>query len=112
METWWLCYLPLIFLLYMGYLKRKGRLRRIRARIGRKKGDTEMQELAKRFIGRDVLLYLISESNIDGILKEVIDNAVVIEKDGKENVVNLDYVVRMREYPVGKNGKRKSIVID
>ena len=32
METWWLCYLPLIFLLYMGYLKRKGRLRRIRAR--------------------------------------------------------------------------------
>ncbi len=71
-----------------------------------------MQELAKRFIGRDVLLYLISESNIDGILKEVIDNAVVIEKDGKENVANLDYVVRMREYPVGKNGKRKSIVID
>ena len=50
----------------------------------------EMQELAKRFIGKDVLLYLISESNIDGILKEVIDNAVVIEKDGKVNVVNLD----------------------
>ena len=71
METWWLCYLPLIFLLYMGYLKRKGRLRRIRARIGRKRGDAAMQEFAKRFIGKDVLLYLISESNIDGILKEV-----------------------------------------
>lgn len=112
MGTWWLSYLPLIFLLYMGYLNRKGRLRRIRARIGRRKGDAEMQELAKRFIGKDVLLYLISESNIDGILKEVIDNAVVIEKDGKVNVVNLDYVVRMREYPVGKNGKRKAIVFD
>lgn len=112
MGTGWLSYLPLIFLLYIYCMSRKRRTQSIRARIGRKKGDTEMQELAKRFIGRDVLLYLISESNIDGILKEVIDNAVVIEKDGKENVVNLDYVVRMREYPVGKNGKRKSIVID
>ena len=112
METWWLCYLPLIFLLYMYCMSRKRRTQSIRARIGRKKGDAAMQEFAKRFIGRDVLLYLISESNIDGILKEVIDNAVIIEKDGKENVVNLDYVVRMREYPVGKNGKRKSIVID
>ena len=54
----------------------------------------------------------LPEDGIYVLLKEVIDNAVVIEKDGKENVVNLDYVVRMREYPVGKNGKRKSIVID
>ena len=37
---------------------------------------------------------------------------VICGVDGKENVVNLDYVVRMREYPVGKNGKRKSIVMD
>lgn len=112
METWWLSYLPLIFLLYMYCMSRKRRAQSVQARIRRRKGDAEMQELAKRFIGKDVLLYLISDGNIDGILKEVIDNAVVIEKDGKENVVNLDYVVRMREYPVGKNGKRKSIVLD
>lgn len=112
MGTGWLSYLPLIFLLYVYCMSRKRRARSVRARIRRRKGDMEMQELAKRFIGKDVLLYLISDGNIDGILKEVIDNAVVIEKDGKENVVNLDYVIRMREYPVGKNGKRKSIVLD
>ena len=49
---------------------------------------------------------------MDGILKEVVDNAAVLEKDGKESVVNLDYVIRIREYPTNKNGKRKSIVAD
>jgi len=37
---------------------------------------------------------------------------MVIEKDGKETVVNLDFVIRLREYPVGKNGKRKAIVME
>ena len=48
----------------------------------------------------------------DGVLREVVDNAVVLEKNGEQTVVNLDYVIRMREYPRNKKGKRKSVIAD
>lgn len=81
-------------------------------RINQKKGNKDMQELAKRLIGKDVVANIVTGNTIDGILKEVVDNSMVIEKKDKEEFVNLDYVIRLREYPVGKNGKRKSIVVD
>ena len=71
-----------------------------------------MQELAKRFIGKDVLINTVASGTIDGILKEVVDNAVVIDRNGAESVVNLDYVIRLREYPTNKNGKRKTVITD
>ena len=71
-----------------------------------------MQELAKRFIGKDVLINTVSSGTVDGILKEVVDNAVVIDRNGAESVVNLDYVIRLREYPTNKNGKRKTVIAD
>lgn len=35
-----------------------------------------------------------------------------MEKDGKIEVLNLDFVIRIREYPRNKNGKKKAIVVD
>ncbi len=71
-----------------------------------------MQKLAVRFIGKDVMLNTVASGTYDGVMKEVVDNAVVLEKDGKETIVNLDYVIRLREYPTNKRGKRKSLVVE
>ena len=71
-----------------------------------------MQKLAVRFIGKDVMLNTVASGTYDGVMKEVVDNAVVLEKDGKETIVNLDYVIRLREYPTNKRGKRKSLVFE
>ncbi|MCR5484569.1 MAG: hypothetical protein K6F09_03145 [Clostridiales bacterium] len=71
-----------------------------------------MQKLAVRFIGKDVLLNTVASGAYDGVMKEVVDNAVVLEKNGKETVVNLDYVIRLREYPRNKRGKRKSLIAE
>ncbi len=71
-----------------------------------------MQTLAQRFIGKDVLLNTVGSGSCDGIVKEVVDNAVVLEKNGEQTVVNLDYVIRMREYPKNKKGKRKSVIAE
>ena len=35
-----------------------------------------------------------------------------IEKDGKTEAINLDFVIRIREYPRNKKGKKKSVVFD
>lgn len=70
-----------------------------------------MKELAKRLIGEDCIIYTItSESgSIQGVLKEVEDGGLVIEKTtGETEIVNLDFVTRIREYPRKKNGKRRA----
>ena len=114
MQTWWISSFPILLIFLILFLNKResDSDQYLEARIKRRNGDNEMQELAKRFLGKDVIASTISLGTVDGILKEVADNAIVLEKDGKESVVNLDFVIRLREYPVGKNGKRKSIVLD
>ena len=72
-----------------------------------------MREFATRFLEKEVIIYTLHSQQIEGTLKEVTDGAVLLlRKGGDYEAVNLDYVVRLREYPMGKNGKRKSIVLD
>ena len=80
----------------------------------RKSGDkTQMIELAKRFIGKECLIYAFdSNHQFVGIIKEVTDGAILLEKDDTLEAINLDFVIRIREYPKKKNGKKKSVVLD
>lgn len=80
----------------------------------RKSGDkTQMIELAKRFIGKECLIYAFdSNHQFVGIIKEVTDGAILLEKDDTLEAINLDFVIRIREYPKKKNGKKKSVVVD
>lgn len=72
-----------------------------------------MVELAKKFIGKDCLIYAFdSNHQFDGVIKEVSDNAILIEKNEKIEAINLDFVIRIREYPTDKKGKKKSIILD
>ncbi len=73
----------------------------------------KMVELAKRFIDKECLIYAFDSSHqFEGVIKEVTDGAVLIEKDGKIEAINLDFVIRIREYPRDKKGKKKSVVLD
>lgn len=50
------------------------------------------------------------DSGIQGVIKEVADGGMVIgKKSGEKEIVNLDFVTRIREYPRNKNGKKKII---
>ena len=76
-------------------------------------GNTEMKELAKRFIGKECVISSFDGNHqYEGIIKEVTDGAILVEKEGKIEALNLDFVIRIREYPRNKNGKKKSIVLD
>ena len=39
-----------------------------------------------------------------GVIKEVTDNGIVLENKNGVQVVNLDYVIKLREYPYNKKG--------
>lgn len=87
--------------------------RKIKFKNSKGNGDT-MKELVKKFIGKDVIINTFN-SQLDGRLLEVSEDggAILIERVDKQvEAVNLDYVIRLREYPTKKNGKRKEIVLD
>lgn len=112
MSSVYLSYLPLIVVFFILILTSRNEKKCINAVVKKKTGDKEMNELAKRFIGKDVFINLLPSDTVDGVLKEVVDNSIILEKDGKENIVNLDYVVRLHEYPTNKKGKKKQVILD
>ena len=76
------------------------------------KEKLEMTELARRFIGKECIVYTFNGSNIDCTVKEVTDGAILVEKKGIVEAINIDFIMRIREYPKNKNGKKKSIIVD
>ena len=74
-----------------------------------------MNELSKRFIGQECIIYTITsnDGSVQGVIKEVTDSGMLIEKKtGELEIVNLEFVTRIREYPRKKNGKKQSVVLD
>jgi len=109
-------YLPIIFLFIIMFITdRRRRLAAIKKVIEKRKTEdnTKMIELAKRFIGKECILYTFDGTHqFEGVIKEVTGSAALVENEGKEEAINLDFIVRIREYPRNKNGKKKSIVAD
>ena len=68
-----------------------------------------MKELAKHFLDKECVISSLN-SQFEGVIKEVTDGAILVEKGGKIEAINLDFVIRIREYPRNKNGKKKAIV--
>ena len=71
-----------------------------------------MKELAKRFIEKECIIYSFDSHQLEGIIKEVTNGAVLVEKGGNLEAINLDFIIRIREYPRNKKGKKKSVVLD
>jgi len=38
--------------------------------------------------------------------------SLIAENSGAEEVINLNFIVRIKEYPRKKNGKKKAVVLD
>ncbi len=108
-----------LFLVIFLVIIQQDRIRRItvkniisKNKKSRKKERLLMTEMAKRFIGKECLIYTVNSQQLTGTVKEVSDGAVLIDNGKETEAVNADYIVRIREYPKGKNGKKKSVILD
>ena len=82
-----------------------------KSKIKKSKGEkNQMFELAKRFIDKDCIIYSFNGSQEYGTIKEVTDNAILIEEKDELIAVNLEFIAKIKEYPKNKKGKRKSVV--
>lgn len=86
-------------------------LHRIRKK---KRGKSEMTELIQKYIGKECLIYtcMSSSSLLKGVVLSCKDGWIEVETDGQTDIVNCEYIIRIREYPKNKKGKRKSVVLD
>ena len=109
-------YLPILLLFIVLFILLRNRKAVIAQKIIKKnkvEETREMIELAKKFIGKECLIYAFDGSHqFTGIIREVSDGAVLIENNGAMEAINLDFVIRIREYPTNKKGKKKSVVLD
>ena len=72
-----------------------------------------MKEIARRFSDKECLISSFDGNHqYEGTIKEVTDGAILVEKEGKIEALNLDFIIRIREYPRNKKGKKKSVVLD
>lgn len=106
-------YIPVIVIfIILFWLLRNQKLVIAREIIKKRKmeDNKEMIELAKKFIGKECLVDAFdSGRSFEGVIKEVSDGAILIEKNGAIEVVNLDFIIRIREYPKNKKGKKKVV---
>ena len=73
-----------------------------------------MEELAKQFVGKDCIIYTITDTSatLTGTVKEVSGGGILIECKRGLQAINLEYVTRLREYPTNKKGKKASVILD
>jgi heme exporter protein D len=118
MNSHYLFLLALILLVIIPWITRQRRLAAVKQILNRKKQNKEnnvMKELAKQFIGEECIIYTITsnDGSVLGVIKEIGDGGMIIErKSGEREIINLDFVTRIREYPRKKNGKKKNVVLD
>ena len=114
----YLILLALFLLVIIPWIMRQRRLAAVRHILNQKKQNkenSEMKELAKRLIGEECIIYTITsnDGSVQGVIKKIDDGGMVIEKKtGELEIVNLDFVTRIREYPRKKNGRKKGVVLD
>ena len=59
--------------------------------------NKEMFELAKRFIEKECIIYAFDGNQYSGVIKEVTEGAILIEKKGTAEAINLSFVVKIKE---------------
>lgn len=113
MQPVYLLFLITFILLYIAFRNRKAVVARQIMKKRKTEDRAEMIELAKKFIDKECLISSFDGSHqYQGVIKEVGNGAILVENGGSMEAINLDFVIRIREFPKNKKGKKKSIVLD
>ena len=110
----YLCFfLPLMVVLMQQYQNKK--LIQMNIIIKKKKiekrGRIIMFELIEKYVGKECLIYTMN-TQVRGTIVGVKEGWLEVNTGKDTDIINLDYIIRIREYPKKKNGKNKSVIMD
>ena len=105
-------YIPIFLMLIIIFITQRNEKAIMKSIIKKRKTeDRQMFELAKNFLDKECIIYTFN-SQITGTIKQVNEGGILLEKSGNSEAINFDFIVRIREYPKNKNGKKKSVILD
>lgn len=67
-----------------------------------------MAGIVENYIDKECIIYTMN-SQVSGFIKEVKDGWIVVDTGNDKDIINLQYVIRIREYPKNKKGKKKTV---
>lgn len=105
-------YLPIFLLLIIIFITQRNEKVIMKNIINKRKTeDIQMFELAQNFLEKECVIYTFN-NQLTGVIKQVNEGGILIEKSGTQEAINFDFIVRIREYPRNKKGKKKSVILD
>ncbi|MBW9147915.1 hypothetical protein K2F40_02825 [Clostridium sp. CM028] len=109
----WICIFMPIVTWYIISLRNKNEWQKhiIKKIKNKKEGGIEMNEIIKNFIGKECLIYTF-QTQIVGVIESFENNWISVRTGNSSEMVNIDYISRIREHPKNRKGKRKSFVLD
>lgn len=115
MNSNYIVFMLLLFVVIIPWIRRKKTAAAVKHILNNKKNNKEksaMKELASQFIGKECLIYTLnsSDSLVKGIIKQVSDGGIIVEKKDGIEAINLDYITRIREWPRNSKGKKKQVL--
>lgn len=96
-------YLPIFYLWLILFITNSSRRRNNQTYIinhilnKSEREKNQMLELAKKFIEKECVIYTFEGNQYSGTVKEVSDGALLVERKGVTEAINLNFVVRIRE---------------
>jgi len=78
----------------------------------KKRGIMNMNEIFQKYIDKDCVIYISNgtSSAIEAKVSSVTDNWLSVQTKDGEEAINIDYIVRIKEHPLTKSGKKKTII--
>ena len=99
---WYLIWVVLFLVLLIAHRHEKLVLR-IRQRRRKREGNVDMNELVQRFLGKNCIIYLgTTGGDLRGTIEAVEGNWVSVRTKDTVEIVNLDYICRIKEKPLKK----------
>ena len=96
-------YLPIFYLWLILFITNSSRRRNNKTYIinhilnKSERENNQMLELAKKFIEKECVIYTFEGNQYSGTVKDVSDGALLVERKGVTEAINLNFVVRIRE---------------
>lgn len=91
----------IVFLILMMEQQKKECVVSVRMRHKKVEGD-KMEAMAKQFVGKTCLVTIFGGSTVKGIICEVQDHALLMDKKGTTQIINLEFVTCIEEIPQKK----------
>lgn len=105
MSDLWIVVIFLFVIVFHDKKKRNKQIEILR-KIRNRRNRIMNGDMLKIFVGKDCVVYTV-DKYVSGVIEQINDNWLNIKtKDGLE-MLNIEYIVRVKEYPLDKNGKKK-----